>query len=119
MAFQIDGNTIPTPMADRGYYVPKDAPILATNGRNEPVTGGYPSVTWTWDWLDSDDYDWWCDTILSGARSAILTGTTQLYDTNRDLVTYASVTVIKPTFEYIENGIYYNVVVEIKDMIEA
>ena len=118
MAFQIDGNTIPEPMATRGLYVPHDAPILATNGQGEPVVGGYPWITWGWDWLDSADYDWWCDTLLSGARSAILTGTTQLYDTNRDLVTYASVTVTKPTFEAIQNGIYYNVTVEIKDLIE-
>ena len=118
MAFQIDGNTIPEPMATRGLYVPHDAPILATNGQGEPVVGGYPWITWGWDWLDADDYDWWCDTLLGGARSAILTGTTQLYDTNRDLVTYASATVTKPTFEAIQNGIYYNVTVEIKDLIE-
>lgn len=115
---QIDGNTIPDPMASRGRYVPADPPILATNGRNEPVTGGYPSVTWSWDWIDGTDYDFWATTVLGGARSAVLTGTTQLYDTARDLVTYASATVIKPTFERIENGIYYNVTVEIKDLIE-
>ena len=115
---QIDGNTIPSPMADRGRLVPADAPILATNGRNEVVTGGYPSIRWTWDWLDADDYDFWATTVLAGARSDVLTGTTQLPNTDRDLTTYASATVIKPTFEYIENGIYYNVTVEIKDLIE-
>lgn len=118
MPAQVDGNEIPEPMASRGRLIPQEAPILATNGRNEPVTGGYPSIKWTWDWLGPDDWDFWATTILAGARSTVVTGTTQLYNTDRDLVTYASATVIKPTFEYIENGIYYTVTLEIKDLIE-
>lgn len=115
---QIDGKTIPSPMGDRGQYLPTDAPILAKNGKKEAITGGYPRITWTWPSLLLEEYDWWVTTLLGGARSKICTSTNQLYDVDGNLTTYSSVTVYKPTHQGFESGYVLNVQVEIEDMIE-
>lgn len=114
--FVIDGNTVPSPMAQTGHFVPQDPPIIATNGENNPVVGTLRSATWRWQRLTLADYKFWTDTVLAGARYKVCTGTNTLPDDEQEFGNYSSVKVMKPTFDHIENGLYHNVTLEILEI---
>ena len=114
--FVIDGNTVPSPMALTGHFVPEDPPIIATNGEGNPVVGLLRKATWTWERLSLSDYQFWTQTVLGGARYKVCTGTNTLPDDEQSFGNYSSIKVMKPTFAFIENGLYHNVSLEILEI---
>jgi hypothetical protein len=93
---------------------------IVYNGQGVQVTGGLPSITLSFGWMNATEWTWWVTTILGGARSKLCsTGNTKLYDDDLILTTYSSCVVHKPTFQRYENGLRRDVEVRITALVEA
>lgn len=110
---KINNNTIPSPMALRGTYKFEPAAVLRRNGQGAAITGPYATLTWTWDWLSPAEFQFWTVTVLANAASASFTANTELYDDSQLLRTISHCTVLRPTYESIENGGYRGAAVQI------
>ena len=110
---RINTYTIPSPMDERGRYVWEPPAVLARNGLGAAITGPYASLTWTWNYLTRAEYLFWRKTVLKGEASATFTQHTRLYDDTQTLVEITSCTVLRPTYESIEGGLYKNVTLQI------
>lgn len=98
MAVQVNSVAMPLSMAQRGRaydFVAK--PVVGKNGASIAQVLPYAILTWTWDSLELEEWQWWTTTILSGAASASLTGTTTLVDDDGTEQTYSHVLVNRPT----------------------
>lgn len=110
---KINNQTITSTMDERGTYVYQPPPILARNGLGAAVAGPFATLTWTWPYLTKAEYLYWRTTVLAGAASATFTTNTELYDDTQTLRTVTYCTVLRPTYETIEGGLYKNVTVTI------
>lgn len=108
----IGGQTIPSPMDVRGRYLYTRDPVLRTNGQGVAVTLPYATLTWTWDALVQNDFNWWYNDLLDGDPSKRFTSA-QLFDEQGILLTLSSLVVFRPTYEYVHGPEYVNVTVQI------
>lgn len=115
MAANINGTAIPTNINGRGRYLFNQPEVLARNGQGAVVLSDYASVTWTFPKLSYADFAWWYSTLMSGNPSLVIT-TMQLYDALGNLTTYTHGVLLRPTYEYVTNYYYNNVVVKIEDI---
>jgi hypothetical protein len=120
MPVQINGVAMPGRMANEGVlYSYQRAPIVGRNGAGRVITAGYPSLSWGWTWLMDTEWTYLVTTILGGARDALLTGTTQLYNEDKVLKTISSCIVHRPLCETLRYGVYYNVRLMIDQIVET
>lgn len=114
----IGGVTIPTSL-ERGFYLFNPPEILRSNGIGEAVAAGYASVTWTWATMELGDstkgFTWWYTTLLTGLPSKTFTSAS-LYNNLQASTNYTNAVVYRPTYEKINGSLYYNVIVEIKQL---
>lgn len=110
---KINNQTIPSPMDDRGRYVWLPPALLTRNGLGAAVVGDFAGLTWSWPFLTKTEYLFWRNTVLGGAAAATFTANTELYDDTQTLVNVTHCTVLRPTYEAIESGLYKNVVLTI------
>jgi len=115
VAAQIDGTTIPSTFNNRGRYAWKDAPIVARNGRGEAVTAGGASVTWTFDMLNATEFAWWYTTVLAGAASKLCSNN-RLWNALGTETAYSSAIVLRPEWERVQAGAYWNVTIKIEQI---
>ena len=106
---KLNNQTIPSPMDNKGSYRWEPPPIIGRNGQGAAITGTYASVTWEWAALTPAEYGFWITTLLQGQASATYTTNCQLYDHTQTLKTLTHCTVLRPTYERIENGLYIDV----------
>lgn len=111
---QIDSNTIPAAMADSGNYIFDPAPILRQRGTGIDVVHPGAVLIWQWAALTKTEMSFWQTTILGGEISIESSGTHQLYDDNKDLVTYSYCIVDRPTWARFANNIFYDVEIQIR-----
>lgn len=110
MAMTLGAFTVPTTIENHGAGYKFNPPeSLHDNGLGEPVDAPYASLTWTFDIMEPEDYDWITDTLLGGA-SGVKFFSAFLYDNNRTLRAFSGVTARRPTTDGISNGWYRNVV---------
>ena len=110
MPMSIGGTTLPTSIENHGLgYRFQPPEILHDNGEGDPVQEPYAALEWTFDYLEPADYDWITLTLLGGAASVRFSAA-QLYNDNRQLTSYTSVTVRRPKHDGIGGGWYRNVV---------
>lgn len=106
---KINNQTIPAPMDDKGAYNYQPPAILARNGEGAAVAAPYATLSWQWAYLTKTEYLFWRNTVLGGAPSATFTTNCQLYDDTQTLITVTHCTVLRPSYEAIESGLYKNV----------
>lgn len=116
---QIGGTAIPDTepyrMGSSGSYKPDPPVVVGQDGEAMDVVAGYAKVTWSWEALSHEMYQFWTTTILSGQPSLAFTSA-QLYDHTPALVTYTRCVVHRPTFDKFENGEVIGVQVVIDDL---
>lgn len=111
MAMSIGGNAMTTEL-EECTYVFNRFPATEKNGLGQVVSGGYPEVTITYDYLSPTNFAWWATTICGGAASATHTSAT-LYTDLSATASYTNCVVHYPTYESIQGAWYSNVVVKI------
>lgn len=112
---EIDGQTIPTSMTDRGGYKWQQAETLGINGLGLPVQADGSSLSWLFDVLNDAEWEWWTQTLLAGEDSAEFTSAI-LYNDNGALTTFNHCIVYRPVHENIWLGDHINVTVLIADI---
>lgn len=115
MAANINGTTFPATIDGRGRYLFGAREILGRNGLGSVVEGDYSSVTWTFPLLSYTDFSWWYGTLLGGYASLLIT-TASLWNAQGSLAIFTHGVVLRPTYEFVTNYYYNNVVIRIEDL---
>lgn len=107
--------TVPSDIAGYGDNYQFHRPAkLGEDGEGNAIVAPYASVTWTFDRLTHSQYTWWRTTLLGGNLS-VKFATCELYNDLRALVTYTGGCVVyAPPAAKMTNGLYRDVVIEIK-----
>lgn len=103
----LGGTTIPSTIDLHGRYLYKKE-VLRTNGDGEAVVSNYATITWTFEIMDMTDFEWICDTLMSGNYS-VKYGSASLYDDHGDTITPTNVVSQRPSYDYASGGYAYGV----------
>lgn len=112
---QINSIDVPTSMNERGKYVFKGARVVGYNGQKDRIRVGSSSLTWLFDEIDDDEWEWLAQTLLGGEDSAEFSQC-QLYDEDRVLTTFNHCKVYRPDGGEFLHGKHVNVTLEIVDI---
>ena len=112
---EIDGQEILVSMASRGSYKWQQAETLGTKGTGLPVKADGSSLTWFFDFLNDDEWEWWTQTLLGGLDSGEFDSAI-LYDDDGFGDTFDHCIVYRPVHEKIWLGDHINVTVLITDI---
>lgn len=107
MTLSIGGVTIPTSMRDSGEYF-FDPGSTIRNGQGLTITKGLAVVTWRWTFLTQANYLWWCNTLLTGARSKAF-GSATLWNDLYVEQAFTGCIVRRPTFRTYRNAFVHDV----------
>lgn len=122
MAVKILGNAMPASMANAGTFAFPPAEKLANAGNGRVITRTTREATWSWKRLTNTEFDYLAQTVCGGQASAEGTsGTiTTLNDpTAQRVETDFSYGVVEaPTYEKYSAGLYFNVSITIRNLIE-
>ena len=102
MAIQIGGIAMPLTMSGRAQtYNFTRGEIIARNGMGEAITGGFPTVSWTWAALDQTEFAWLITTLLLGqvSRTFSATDSTVLYNELWAEEAFDYCIVLRPTYK--------------------
>lgn len=104
----LGGTTISASIDLQGRYLYQKE-ILGTNGDGEAILSNYATITWSFESMALSDYEWICDTLLSGNASVKFTSSNSLYDDHGDTITPSNVVAHRPTYGYASGGYAYDV----------
>lgn len=107
MTISIGGIAIPSTMAASGDYF-FDPGQTQQNGQGLTITVGFASVTWKWKTLTQSDYLWWCNTLLTGARSKAFASASLWNDLYVEQA-FTQAIVRRPTFRTYKNAFVHDV----------
>lgn len=96
-------------------YVFKRFQYIEKNGLGEASSGGYPSVTITYNTLSQSNFQWWASTICTNLASKTHTSAT-LYTDQGATANYTNAVVSYPTYDGIIGQWYQNVKIEITQL---
>ena len=116
MAIVIGGNTMPDDLAKRGEYEYPEYEVLGYTGDDEDVTSRYQSAAFIYpQGLSKTHWEWWTQTVLSGAHSRTFEGQTiTLKDAEGVEQTYSRCVVHRPPRAKVRrNYRYENVTIRI------
>lgn len=108
---QINSIAIDSPMDERGTYQ-FDRPIISRNGRGHGVLAPYATLTWNFEYLTTDQMNWWINGILLGQPYQEY-GQCKLFNEVGVLTTYSHCVVYKPTYQRFQDGLIWGVEVVI------
>lgn len=104
----LGGTTIPATIDNLGRYLYQKE-VLRTNGDGEAVVANYATITWSFEIMAMTDFEWICDTLLSGAYSAKYTSGNSIYDDHGDTISPTNAIINRPTYAYATGGYVYEV----------
>lgn len=110
---QINNIAIPSSLDERGTYSFAQPP-LGRNGRGTAIAAPYATLTWQFDYmaLDTTGLAWWVTSLLSGALSAEFTQC-KLFNHLGVLTNYTHCIVQRPTYSRFQDGLAWDVTVQI------
>lgn len=119
MALQIGGNAVPVSMVNRGVeYRFEPARAVRKNGLGVPVTAGAARLTWTWAYMEQEEFDWWHQTACGGAAGKEWSGsgTTRLRNERNVETAFNHCVVQRPTYRTTTGSVYQDVTVVIEQV---
>ena len=105
--------TVPASMRNSGRYKLIRNNTSVRNGEGILVQSNHAHAVWEFDILNRDEYDWWV-ARLGGAISAVISGSTILWDEDMDaatMITFTRAVLDKPLYQEYRNGTFRNVVI--------
>jgi hypothetical protein len=119
MAIHFDNVTMPEEMTKKGALTFNPPEALGYDGEGRPILAPTRTATWAWAQLYPSEADWILQTLLGGARYRPCFNGIRLYDPleQRTEQDFSYAIVDAPTWERATNSVYYNVKLQIRDIL--